>query len=207
MNPFTHLYPETNINSVSRSRYPPPIIVKHHIWYFPDADFFLSSKGVVFGLHLHHFAPSEYFQLLLNPVAPNNNTPLGTTCLRPLPFDDLEHEPLTIFLYALYYPQNFLGTVHEWRTVRFLSIGWGFDYLAGVALRQLLTIQRSRLPILHRVLLVPLPYSIQQQIACRTRLYKVVINDDDSDEGLSDVVSLDSDDEGFLGDESDLVGG
>ena len=31
--------------------YPPPILVNHHTWFLPDADFFISIQGILYGLH------------------------------------------------------------------------------------------------------------------------------------------------------------
>ena len=31
--------------------YPPPVLTKHPVWYLLDANFFISIRGVLYGLH------------------------------------------------------------------------------------------------------------------------------------------------------------
>jgi hypothetical protein len=35
--------------------YLPAILVKHHTWFFPDADLFISLDGVLYGVHQFYF--------------------------------------------------------------------------------------------------------------------------------------------------------
>ena len=44
-------YFETVLNTTVTSihPYPPPIIIKHHFWYFPNSDFFITICSIVYG--------------------------------------------------------------------------------------------------------------------------------------------------------------
>ena len=45
--------------------YPPPILVKHHVWWYDDADIFIRISGILYGLHRQYFDNSILFQEIL----------------------------------------------------------------------------------------------------------------------------------------------
>ena len=72
-------YFETVLNTTVTSiyPYPPPIIIKHHFWYFPDSDFFITIRSIVYGLHQRHFESSSFFSDILNRNEPGHDIPQG----------------------------------------------------------------------------------------------------------------------------------
>jgi hypothetical protein len=41
--------------------YPPPILMKHHTWYLPDADLFISIHGTLYSIHQQQLEESILF--------------------------------------------------------------------------------------------------------------------------------------------------
>jgi len=109
---------ETYTDSISRDHYPPPMFTKHHRWYFENADLFIIIRGIVYGLHQIKFLTSTYFQTILSINEINEDQPQGTTCLRPIPFDDMSHADFSLLLYFLYCPYNFQGTERDWKVIQ-----------------------------------------------------------------------------------------
>ena len=141
-----------NIDSTTPFPYPPPILVKHHIWFFEDADLFISIRGIAFGLYRNFFEPSPFFQRKFKRILPGYTVPQGTTCLLPIPFDNLTYLEFSTFLMFLYRPDNFLGTKDEWFMIRRRCIKWKFTHQAGLALHHLVNLRRSKVPINHPIL-------------------------------------------------------
>ena len=71
--PFTQMFefiPPTSIlepaiTPTFEQYYPPPILTKHPIWYLLDADFFISLRGVLYGLHWQYSQNSPLFQEII----------------------------------------------------------------------------------------------------------------------------------------------
>ena len=99
--------------TVSHIPYPPPILTKHHTWYFNDADFFISIHGILFGLHHAYFSQSRYFQSIMDVAKPEQPVPKGSQALYPIPFNDLNQLSFTHFLSFFYRPNNFAGTKRD----------------------------------------------------------------------------------------------
>jgi hypothetical protein len=78
--------------------YPPPMLVKHHIWFFPIADLFISLNGVLYGVHQSYFEQSPLFQEVLQY---GKNEEIGTNPCFLIPFDTLKKKFSTIFF--IYY--------------------------------------------------------------------------------------------------------
>ena len=130
--------------------YPLPIIVKHPIWYFEDADFFISIREIVFGLHRKQFERSSYFRSLFVQNDPTHPESRGNQCSRPLPFNELPESLLLAFLSLLYKPEYFSASINEWKDLRQLSIYWYFGHEAALAIQHLITLQERLFPINQR---------------------------------------------------------
>ena len=172
-----------NANVTSIFPYPPPMIIKHHFWYFPDADFFIIVRGIAYGLHRRHFEPSLFFRTILSRNEPGHDIPRGTTVQLPIPFNDISPSILFTFLHYLYYPNLFVGTEEEWKSIRQLSLDWGFQRIAGLAILKILEMRRELLPPVMRQLSEHVgALGIWSSIRRRNRLHEVQM-ESDCDEG------------------------
>ena len=180
-------YFETVLNTTITSiyPYPPPIIIKHHFWYFPDSDFFITICSIVYGLHRRHFESSSFFSAILNQNKPGHDIPRGTTVYLPIPFDDLSPDKFFAFLHHLYYPALFVGTEEEWKDVRRLSLEWDLPRVVGFAALRLLEIRQQQLPpvmqqLVERTTLLGLYRRVQR----RNHLYEVQVEDDEEERNI-----------------------
>ena len=101
MSIFTLLPIRASRRTVSCISYPPPILTKHHTWYFNNANFFISIHGIMFGLHCAYFSQSCYFQSIMNVAEPEQPVPKGSQALYPIPFNDLNQLSFTHFSITL----------------------------------------------------------------------------------------------------------
>ena len=53
------LWPQFTL--ISSTHYPPPVLVKHPIWYLNHANLFISVQGTLYGVHQAYFDDSSYF--------------------------------------------------------------------------------------------------------------------------------------------------
>lgn len=177
-------YFQTVLNTTITSiyPYPPPIIVKHHCWYFDDADFFIMIRGIVYGLHRRLFERSTYFSKILNQNEPEHDIPRGVSCFLPIPFDSLSTSHFAKFLDHLYYPDYFIATEEDWKNIRQLSLDWEFPHIAGIALLRVLEMRQRQLPPVMRTLLNHnLVHTIWRGQARRNRLYEIQVEESDSE--------------------------
>ena len=130
--------------------YPPSIIIKHPIWYFDDADFFISIKEKVFGLHKNRFQRSSYFRSLMLLDNPEQHDIRGTSCSLPLPFNKLPEPLLMAFLSLLYKPEYFSASINEWKDLRQLCIYWYFGHEAALSIQHLISLRERLFPIEQR---------------------------------------------------------
>ena len=71
--PFTQTFefiPPTSILELAitptfEQYYSPPVLTKHPVWYSLDANFFISIRGVLYGLHWRYFQNSPLFQEII----------------------------------------------------------------------------------------------------------------------------------------------
>jgi hypothetical protein len=80
--------------------YPPPILVKHHIWFLPVANLFISLNGVLYSVHQSYFEQSPLFQEVLQY---GRDEEIGTNPCFPISFDTLKKEIFNDFLHLLYF--------------------------------------------------------------------------------------------------------
>ena len=173
------LSPESSLSFFdSKYRYPPPIIVKHHSWFFDDADFFIIVRGIVFGLHQWTFRQGLYFRNILD----DPTIVQGVDCLYPLPFDKLLSSEFMAFLQFLYYPECYSGTKIGWMNLRRLAIDWGFPHQAAISLRRLMAMRQNFIPITHRTLLKRfVAHEVMEQLRLRRQFQNTNEEDDSID--------------------------
>jgi hypothetical protein len=80
--------------------YPPAILVKHHVWFLPTADLFISLNRILYGIHQSYFDQSPLFQEIIHYGEANG---IGTDPHYPIPFDTLKKEIFDDFLHLLYF--------------------------------------------------------------------------------------------------------
>jgi hypothetical protein len=80
--------------------YPPAILVKHHTWFLPAADLFISLDGILYGIHQSYFNQSLLFQKIIQYGETNG---IGINPHHPIPFDMLKKEIFNDFLHLLYF--------------------------------------------------------------------------------------------------------
>jgi hypothetical protein len=80
--------------------YPLAILVKHHVWFLPAADLFISLDRILCGVHQSYFDQSPLFQEIMHYGEANG---IGTNPHHPIPFDTLKKEIFNDFLHLLYF--------------------------------------------------------------------------------------------------------
>jgi hypothetical protein len=80
--------------------YPPAIPIKHHTWFLPAANLFISLDGVLYGIHQFYFNQSPLFQEIIHYGKTNE---IGVIPLYPIPFNILKKEIFDNFLHILYF--------------------------------------------------------------------------------------------------------
>jgi hypothetical protein len=111
--------------------YPPPILVKHYIWFLPIADLFISLNGVLYGVYQSYFKQSPLFQEVLQ---------YGRDALKKEIFND--------FLHLLYFGAKRLEYLNreEWYNIKRLSMDWHFPRLTAFIIWQFVIFERRLLP-------------------------------------------------------------
>jgi hypothetical protein len=80
--------------------YPPAILIKHHTWFLPMANLFISLVGILYGVHQSYFNQSPLFQEI---IQYGENNEIGTSPTCPIPFDTLKKEIFNDFLHLSYF--------------------------------------------------------------------------------------------------------
>ena len=144
-------YLNYTVTPFSRSVYPPPILVKHPIFRFDDADLFISINGLVFLLHWRYFKSSSYFRQVFC-LETERFLPRGIIFSHPLPLDNLLESLFMTFLCLLYDQDNFEATEEEWYDLKRLCITWRFAHQTTVTIRAIQHIWEQQVPTVHREL-------------------------------------------------------
>src|ERR1700678_1253055 len=90
----------TNNNPIHHSLIP-HYHVEHPIWYFNDADLFISQRGILFGLHRQNFDNSHFSQQLQH-IEPCRTAAIGTISSLPISINSLSISMLITFIQLLY---------------------------------------------------------------------------------------------------------
>jgi hypothetical protein len=111
--------------------YPPPTLVKHHIWFLPVTDLFISLNGVLYGVHQSYFKQSPLFQEILQY---GEDEEIGTNPNYPIPFDTLKKEIFNDFLHLLYFGIERLEYLNRenWVNIKRLSMDWHFPHITAL---------------------------------------------------------------------------
>ena len=64
--------------------YPPHHPQQHFLWFYKNADIFISVHNTIYGLHRIHFVQSPVFRRILETVIPPYDQPLGLTEALPI---------------------------------------------------------------------------------------------------------------------------
>ena len=105
--------------------YPPPILIKHSIWYSINADFFIALQGTLYGLHWQYFQNSPLFWEV---VAHGEKQLIRLLPQHPIPFDTLKHDLFNYFLILLYHGTIRLNHLKrdDWIDLKQLCVDWCF---------------------------------------------------------------------------------
>jgi hypothetical protein len=125
--------------------YPPAILIKHHVWFLPAADLFISPNGILYGDHQSYFDQSPLFQEIIHYGEANG---IGTDSHYPIPFDTLKKEIFDDFLHLLYFAVKRLEQLSQknWINIKWLSIDWHFPHVTALIIRQFIILRRGLLP-------------------------------------------------------------
>ena len=132
--------------------YPPPILTKHLIWYYPDANFFITLCGILYGLHWWYFDTSILFQEI---VTQGELHLVGLIPNHPIPFDNLKHNLFHNFLILLYHGTIKLNhlTKNDWVNIKWLCVDWYLPHQTAIVIRQFCKLWHWQLPPMHQFLL------------------------------------------------------
>ena len=174
--------------------YPPPMLVKHPILYWDDANLFISVRGMLYGLHQQFFIPhSTFFITILNRIDPCRTAPRGTLPSLPIPFDKLSYLRFEEFITLLYNLNRFYGDEDRWKRIHQLATYWNFRHIQDKALFELQYLRYQELPPLSRqYMLTRTPRHVQRQFQSRWRKqHAIVIEPSDEEDNNDPVVSDD----------------
>jgi hypothetical protein len=135
-----HSIIKSSITSFFDNFYPPPILTKHHTWYLPDADLFISIHGTLYGIHRRQLEESILFREVLRY---GQNHLIGTIPIHPIPFDDLKKEIFDHFLVLLHCGTTTLNhlTRNDLVDIKQLCIDWYLPHQTTMIIRRLCEIR------------------------------------------------------------------
>jgi hypothetical protein len=125
--------------------YPPAILVKHHVWFFPAPNLFVSLNGILYGVHQSYFDQSLLFQEVIYYGRADG---IGTDPYYPIPFDTLKKEIFDNFLHLLYFSIKRLEQLprENWINIKRLSMNWHFPHVTALIIQQFIILRRRLLP-------------------------------------------------------------
>jgi hypothetical protein len=108
--------------------YPPAILVKHHVWFLPAADLFISLDGILYSVDQSYFDQSPLFQGIICYGEANG---IGTNPYYPIPFNTLKKKIFNDFLHLLYFGVEQLEQLpwENWINIKRLSMDWHFPHV------------------------------------------------------------------------------
>jgi hypothetical protein len=117
---------EPIIHPFSDKFYPLATLVKHHVWFLPAADLFISLDGILYGIHQSYFNQSPLFQEIIHYGEANG---IGTNSYHPIPFN--KKEIFNDFLHLLYFGVERLEQLpqEDWVNIKQLSMDWHFPHV------------------------------------------------------------------------------
>ena len=139
------LWPQ--FTSISSTHYPPPVLVKHPIWYLDHANLFISVWGTLYGVHWAYFDDSSYFCAIMDILNPLFVVPQGYLPQQLIPFDNLDEMLLHWLISYLYKPMEFPNTKSAWDSLKQISIGWYMPQITATAVWKLINIRYQNMPL------------------------------------------------------------
>jgi ABC-type long-subunit fatty acid transport system fused permease/ATPase subunit len=111
--------------------YPPAILIKHHTWFLPATDLFISLNGILYGVHQSYFDQSPLFQEILQY---GEDEEIGTNPCYSILFDTLKKEIFNDFLHLLYFGTKRLEYLNreDWINIKCLCMDWHFPHLTAL---------------------------------------------------------------------------
>ena len=127
--------------SISFTHYPPPVLVKHPIWYLNHANLFISIQGTLYGVHWAYFNNSSYFHAIMDILDPIFIIPWGYQPQWPIPFNNLDEMLLHQLISYLYKFTEFPNNRPAWELLKQISVGWYMPQITAMAVQKLINIQ------------------------------------------------------------------
>ena len=153
--------------SISSIHYPPPVLVKHPIWYLNHADLFISVWGTLYGVHQAYFDDSSYFHAIMDVLDPIFVIPQGYQPWQPIPFNNLDKMSLHQLISYLYKPMEFFNNRSAWELLKWISVGWYMPQITAMAVQKLINIQYQTMPLSQHTVL---QHFTTHTVACRQRM-------------------------------------
>ena len=153
--------------SISSTHYPPPVLVKHPIWYLNHASLFISIWGTLYGVHQAYFDDSSYFHAIMDVLDPLFIIPQGYQPQRLIPFDNLDKMLLHQLISYLYKPMEFPNNRSAWELLKQIIIGWYMPQITATAAQKLINIQYQNMPLLQHTML---QHFTTHTVACWQRM-------------------------------------
>ena len=105
--------------------YPPNHPQQHFLWFYKNADIFISVHNIIYGLHRIPFVQSPVFRQILETVIPPYNHPLGLTKALPIPFNNVDQKAFISIINILHYSNYDFNPPEEiWKRIKKLAIDW-----------------------------------------------------------------------------------
>ena len=151
--PFTRTFefiPPTSILELAitptfKKCYSPPVLTKHPIWYSLNADFFISIRGVLYGLHWRYFQNSPLFQEI---IAHGEKQLVGLLPWHPIPFNILKNDLFNHFIVLPYHGSFKLNHLarDDWINLKWLCVDWYFSGQTAIIIRKFCDLRHRQLP-------------------------------------------------------------
>ena len=147
---------EPAITPTFEQYYLPPILTKNPAWYSLDANFFISLRGVLYGLHWRYFQNSPLFQEI---IANGEKQLVGLLPRHPIPFDTLKNDLFDHFLVLLYHGSFRLNhlTWDDWIDLKRLCIDWYFPGQTAIIIWKFADLRHRQLPPIQHLLVLSVP--------------------------------------------------
>ena len=136
--------------------YPPPILMKHPIWYSLNANFFIVLWGTLYGLHWRYFQNSPLFQEM---VAHGKKQLIRLLPQHPIPFNILKNDLFDHFLILLYHGTIKLNHLMKdnWIDLKWLCMDWYFPGQTAIIIQKFCNLRHWQLPPMQWMFVLSIP--------------------------------------------------
>ena len=170
--------------------YPPPILTKHPVWYSLNTDFFIASRGTLYGLHWWYFQNSILFQEI---IAYGEKNLISLLPQYPIPFDTLKSNLFNHFLILLYHDSFKLNhlTRDDWINLKQLCMDWYLPGQTAIIIQKFCNLWHRQLPPMQWLLVLSIPtQQITRQLGWkeewRQKVCLVLIKESDEENCIED---------------------